>query len=249
MIPKVIHYCWFGNNPKSKLIEDCIKSWEKLCPDFEIIEWNEKNSKPYQNKFFKDALRKKKYAFASDCIRVKILYELGGVYLDTDMLLLMPIEELLNNNFFTGFEVDNRPNFALFGAVPKHHLIKKMVSFYDGTEFNEFSLPVITHTFKEVIAVKNLEEKDKIFDTDYFYPLPYEKKDDDYNSYITKKTYGVHLWNHSWKEDSLIGVSYFISSLRKVIIDYFFYGYSRTYFIRYGRGFARQIYFCLKNKS
>lgn len=60
MIPKIIHYCWFGGNIKSELIEDCVKSWEKLCPDFEIIEWNEKNSKPYQNKFFNDALRKKK---------------------------------------------------------------------------------------------------------------------------------------------------------------------------------------------
>ena len=115
MIPKIIHYCWFGKSKKPDVFYKCLATWEKYCPDFEIIEWNEENSKPFSNKFYKNALRKKKYAFASDYIRVKVLYEYGGVYLDTDMLLIKNIGDLLQHNFFSGFEVENRVAYGLFG--------------------------------------------------------------------------------------------------------------------------------------
>jgi len=249
LIPKKIHYCWFGNKPKSNFFKQCLESWQQYCPDFEIIEWNETNSKPYQNKFYKNALRKKKYAFVADCIRSKVLYELGGVYMDTDMLLLKPIENLLSYNFFTGFEVETRPAFGLFGAIKKHPLLKEMVVFYDTHEFNEFSLPVITHTFKELFAIKNLNEKEVILDVEYFYSLPYQKKEEDYKNYCTSKSYAVHLWDHSWNEVNTQTTMFYIIGIKKVLIDYLFYDYSRAYFIRYIRGFSRQIYYLLSGKK
>ncbi|MFD0762118.1 glycosyltransferase family 32 protein [Lutibacter aestuarii] len=248
MIPKKLHYCWFGSQPKPTLFKQCLKSWKQYCPNFEIIEWNELNSKAYQNKFYKDAIRKKKYAFAADSVRTKILYELGGIYIDTDMLLLKPLDDLLEYNFFTGLEVANRPAFGLFGAISKHPILKKMNQFYDCNEFNEFSLPVITHTFKNLVTKKSLKEKDIIFDTVYFYALPYQHKDKSFKSYCTSKSYAVHLWNHSWNEEekSTTSISYYLVNLKKVWIDYLFYGYSKAYLMRYTRGFLRKIYYVLK---
>ena len=117
MIPKIIHYCWFGPNPKSELYKMCLKSWKTFCPDYTIKEWNESNTKKYQNKFYRDAYRKKKYAFVSDCIRVQVLYEFGGIYLDTDMLIIKPIDELLKYYYIVGEEVPKRINFAFFATI------------------------------------------------------------------------------------------------------------------------------------
>ena len=103
MIPKKLHYCWFGNNPKPKIFQDCIKSWQYYCPDFEIKEWNEKNTIQFANSFYINALRKKKFAFVADYIRAKVLFEEGGIYLDTDMMVLQPLDELLKYDFFIGF--------------------------------------------------------------------------------------------------------------------------------------------------
>lgn len=250
MIPKIIHYCWFGNNPKNNLIARCIESWKKFCPDFEIIEWTEDNTKKYQNKFYKDALRKKKYAFVSDCIRSQALQEFGGIYLDTDMLLLKPIsEELLRLDFFTGYEVEDRAAYGFFGATPNHRFLQKMVQFYSTTEFNEFSLPVITHTFKSLINDATLAANERIFEPSAFYALPYEHRSEDHSKYIDNNTYAIHLWDHSWDDKVVKKRIYLFRSLKTVLIDYLFYGYSKQYFIRYFRGFSRQLYYLLIGKQ
>lgn len=249
LIPKIIHYCWFGKKPKSILFKQCLESWQQYCPDFEIIEWNENNSKEFHNKFYSDAIRKKKYAFAADIIRVSVLKKMGGIYVDTDMLFVKPIDDLLKFNFFTSYEFENRPAFGLFGCIPSHRLIQEMENFYTENEFNEFSLPVITHTFKNTISKNNLEIDDTILPVEYFYPLPYEARGDDYSKYITKNTYAVHLWGHSWAEEPLLGYKFYFYGLKKVVIDFLFYGYSKQYFIRYTRGFTRQIYYLLINKK
>ena len=93
MIPKIIHYCWFGKNKKPKLVRDCIKSWKSLHPDYEIIEWNEKTF-PIDNEFLQYMYKNKKWAFVSDYARLKILYEYGGYYLDTDMILVKRLDSL-----------------------------------------------------------------------------------------------------------------------------------------------------------
>lgn len=250
MIPKIIHYCWFGNNPKNTIIAKCVESWKRLCPDFEIREWTEANTGPYQNKFYKDALRKKKYAFVSDCIRAQALQEFGGIYLDTDMLLLKPIsEELLSLDFFTGYEVPDRAAYGFFGAIPNHRFLQEMSQFYRTTEFNEFSLPVITHTFKGLINETTLKSNEKIFEPTAFYALSYQNKEADYSKFVTEKSFAVHLWDHSWDDKVDKKGVLLLGNLKTVLIDYLFYGYSKQYFIRYFRGFSRQLYHLLTGKK
>ena len=96
-IPKVIHYCWFGKGEMPKIAKKCIKSWEKYCPDYEIICHNEDNFDLSQNRYMREAYEAKKWAFVSDFARLKIIYDHGGIYLDTDVELIKPIDDLLEN--------------------------------------------------------------------------------------------------------------------------------------------------------
>ncbi|MEZ4858029.1 MAG: glycosyltransferase [Flavobacteriaceae bacterium] len=249
MIPKILHYCWFGKHPKSAVFQQCLESWKQYAPHFEIKEWNEETSVPYQNKFYHDAIRKRKYAFAADCIRIQVLYEIGGIYLDTDMLLVKPLDEVLHHSFFTGYEVSGRPAYGFFGAVPKNHFIAKMKDFYDTQFFNPFSPPVITHTFKEWVTETNLLKDEKIFPIEYFYPLPYEKRAESYHNYVTPNTLAVHLWDHSWKKDKKEGFWQWIKNLNEVSIDYLFYNYPSHYFRRYFKEFSRKLYHQMKGKN
>ena len=95
MIPKKIHYCWFGRGEKPKDALKCIESWKKFCPDYEILEWNEDNFDLTQNRYMKEAYEAKKWAFVSDYARLKIIYDNGGIYLDTDVEIIKPIDDLL----------------------------------------------------------------------------------------------------------------------------------------------------------
>ena len=97
MIPKKIHYCWFGGNPLPELAIKCIESWKKYCPDYEIIEWNESNFDVNALKYTKEAYENKKMAFVSDVARMYALVNIGGIYMDTDVELLKNLDELLNN--------------------------------------------------------------------------------------------------------------------------------------------------------
>lgn len=109
MIPKIIHYVWLGHGEKSQKMKDCIESWKKYCPDYEIIEWNEENFDISYNRFTKTSYDLKQYAFTSDVIRLYALYTMGGIYLDTDVLMYKPIDEFLHDPAFTGFEDTNYP--------------------------------------------------------------------------------------------------------------------------------------------
>lgn len=248
MIPKTLHYCWFGNNPKSRVFRDCLASWKLFCPNFEIKEWNENNTMQFVNPFYKNALRKKKYAFVADYIRTKVLFEEGGIYLDTDMLLLKPIDALLQFDFFVGEEVQNRVNFAIFGAVKNHPFLEHMLAFYEKTEFNAFSPPVITHTFSPFINRKTVIENEMILDVNYFYPLPYENRFEKYNKFIKLESYAVHLWDHSWAKQSESEMFPLVKNLGVVLSDYLFYNYSYGYFKRYTKEFLRKLYHLLKTK-
>ena len=95
MIPKIIHYCWFGGNPKPQILLNCIESWKKFCPDYEIIEWNESNFDVNFCAYSTRAYEAKKWAFVSDIARIKIIYDYGGIYLDTDVLLKNSLDNLL----------------------------------------------------------------------------------------------------------------------------------------------------------
>ncbi|MBD5430213.1 glycosyltransferase [Lactobacillus sp.] len=135
MIPKIIHYVWVGGNPKPKNIQTCMKTWKKHLGDYKIIEWNESNFDIHENKYVEQAYKAKKWAFVSDYIRAKVVYEYGGIYLDTDVLVLDNLHDLLKNRAFVGFENKDNPFTAVFGAEPKHQLIKDMLDYYDDRNF------------------------------------------------------------------------------------------------------------------
>ena len=135
MIPKIIHYVWVGGNPKPKNIQRCMKTWTKHLQDYQIIEWNEQNFDIQENKYVEQAYQAKKWAFVSDYIRAKAVYEMGGIYMDTDVLVLDNLHDLLGNRAFVGFENKENPFTAVFGAEKGHPLIKDMLSYYDDRDF------------------------------------------------------------------------------------------------------------------
>lgn len=132
MIPKKIHYCWFGGNKLNDLSEKCIDSWRKLCPDFEIIQWNESNYDVNKNAYVKEAYENKAYAFVSDYARLDILYENGGIYMDTDVEVLKDLTPLLYNRGYCSFS-NHVPRIATglgMGAVKGLPILKDMMEIY-----------------------------------------------------------------------------------------------------------------------
>lgn len=241
MIPKIIHHCWFGSKAKSEIALRCLESWKQHCPDYTFMEWTDQNTAKYQNRFYKQAYRKKQYAFVSDCVRVQVLAEYGGVYLDTDMLLLKPIDELLSLDFFTGYEVPDRAAYGFFGGIAGHRFFAAMTHFYSNYYFNPYSLPVITHTFKGIINQQALHSNERIFSPAHFYALAYQDKENNYLDYVTERSFAVHLWDHSWKQEHKKDAWWYLVNLTKVKWDFVFYGYPWSYYLRYTRGFLRQL--------
>ncbi len=139
-IPKKIHYCWFGGNPIPDLYQRNIESWKKYCPDYEIIEWNESNYDIRKNQFMYQAYQRKEWAYVSDYARKDIIYNCGGIYFDTDVEVLKPLDELLYNEFFVGRDdVANIATGAGFGAVKGNMLMKELRDDYEGQLFVDSS--------------------------------------------------------------------------------------------------------------
>ena len=133
MIPKKIHYCWFGRGEKPKLAQKCIASWKKYCPDYEIIEWNEDNFDVNMNGYTRMCYAEKKYAFLSDYVRLVVVAEHGGLYFDTDVELINPIDGLMNNDAFYCFETKDYVASGLgFGSVAQGKTILAMLAEYDA---------------------------------------------------------------------------------------------------------------------
>lgn len=215
-IPKIIHYCWFGGKSKPKLVRDCISSWEKYLPDYKIIEWNEQNS-DLTHPFVKKAYYLKKWAFVADYIRLDVLYEKGGIYLDTDMMVIKSLDSLLEHICFMGAEDLSYINAAIMGAVPKNEFIKECLKHYDlidltsSSNLGEITIPkLITMKFNElsknnVFFDKIISHQDIIiYPPKYFYSLPFENKKDlkNYKNYISNESFTIHLWQSSWIEFS-----------------------------------------------
>ena len=133
-IPKIIHYCWFGGNPLPKEFQKYIDSWKKYCPDYEIIEWNESNYDIEKNLFMKQAYEHKKWAFVSDVARLDVIYNYGGLYMDSDVEVLSNLDDFLYNNCFFGFELPTSCT-SLFGAEKNNVFIKKLLDYYDKRAF------------------------------------------------------------------------------------------------------------------
>lgn len=206
-IPKKIHYIWLGGKPLPKIAEKCIKSWQKHCPDYEIKRWDESNLDIDCCQYCREAYDAKKYAFASDVLRFDMLYKEGGIYLDTDVELLKPIDELLSNTCFMGFETKEKvaPGLIL-GSIPKCNAINDLYELYKKDKFvkddGTFNLDTIcTRTTDNLLDRGLVLDNTKqiiggvtIYPTEYFCPLsPITNKKD-----ITSNTYAIHWYYSSW---------------------------------------------------
>ena len=135
MIPKKIHYCWFGGAQKPAMAQKCIQSWRRFCPDWEIIEWNEHNFDLDCNPYVRYCYDHKKWAFLSDYVRLAVVCRQGGVYFDTDVELVKPLDILLEHQAFYSFENPEMVNTGQgFGAEPNHPTVAAMVSEYEKLE-------------------------------------------------------------------------------------------------------------------
>ena len=203
MIPKKIHYCWFGPKPLPKLVKNCLKTWNEKLPDYEILLWNEGNS-PMQMPFVKQAYEARKYAFVSDYVRFWALYNHGGIYLDTDVFVIRPFDDLLDNRVFFSWESSCKKSVGccVIGSIPKQTFIGNIMIYYEGTRFNTISIPdlVIPRIVTKCFANYLSKEEVTIYPFDYFYSFPYEEKENVRNflQYRTGNSYAIHLWNISW---------------------------------------------------
>ena len=196
-IPKVIHYCWFGRSSKSEEILDCIQSWRRILPDYEIREWNEDNYKS-DSFFYKQCIRKKKYAFASDFARFDILSNYGGIYLDVDMLMLKSINPLLNSACFLGYESENVASCGIIASEKNHPFTTKVLA--DLKKVNDddyFQFYTIIKVVNKLLQEMETNELPVIYPVDYFYAYPFHSTTN-LENHLTANSYAIHLWNASW---------------------------------------------------
>ena len=211
-IPKKIHYCWFGRNEIPEKTVRCIESWKKYCPDYEIIQWNENNYDINKIRYMKDAYKEKKWAFVSDYARLDVIYQYGGIYLDTDVELVNSLDDLLEYDLFFAVEKQNKNiNTGLgFGGKAKHIVLRenmeiyKNISFYneDGS-LNLVSCPEYTTSYFKQKGYKVEDKTQKIddviiFSSEYFCPIDFQTGE----KIITEKTYGIHWYDATWFPES-----------------------------------------------
>lgn len=206
MIPKKIHYCWFGGSELPDSVKKCIESWRKYCPDYEIIQWNESNYDYKKNKYMKEAYEQKKWGFVPDYARLDIVYTYGGIYLDTDVELINSLDELLELECFVGLE-NNYVALGLgFGARKGTIELYEMMQEYekiffineDGT-LNLKPSPRYTTEYLEKKGLINNRKISKVgnitvFPTEYFCPKNLLTGECN----ITQNTYSIHHYDASW---------------------------------------------------
>lgn len=135
MIPKTIHYCWFGGQTLSADAQAMIATWRRCCPDYEIIEWNESNFDVAENTYCREAYEAGKWAFVADYARLKVLAEYGGIYMDTDVEVVRPFDSLLSYQAFCCFEKDDSVSIGTLGAAAGSEFVQRMLDDYEGRSF------------------------------------------------------------------------------------------------------------------
>lgn len=195
MIPKIIHYCWFGDQPKSEATLECIESWRDAAPDFEIKEWNELNFPLEHLPFASRMYDQKKWAFVVDQVRLDILYKEGGFYLDTDMLLLQSLEPLTYHACVLGEEADGVISAGMIGAEKGHPFIAACKKFYDE---NPAQLITIPRVLSEAYAQYADKESLTIYPPKTFYPFDSAHIKEFRGQDLGPDVIGVHLWHYSW---------------------------------------------------
>lgn len=208
MIPKIIHYCWFGEKKIPKEIKYYIGTWKKYCPDYKIKIWNEDNFDVKSNIYCKEAYEAKKWAFVTDFVRLKVLYDYGGIYMDTDVEVCKSLDDLLKYKAFFGFESNNNISTGILGACKGNEWIKYLLNFYkdkhfkkqDGTYDITTNVEIITKMTKEKYDIL-LENKKVIFgNNNILFPFEYLCAKEFKTGKIirTNNTYTIHHFKGSW---------------------------------------------------
>lgn len=204
---KIIHYCWFGGKEMPQLAQKCLKSWKKFCPDYQIMCWNEKTFDINSNKFVKEAYESKKFAFVTDYVRLHALYNYGGIYMDTDVEVIKPIDKFLENKSFSGFESERYAVTGIMGSEKGSLFIKELMDYYTNESFvkEDGSLnmipntQIITNILDNKGLVKNnqyqvINDEYTLYPIDYFCPIDFDTK----KKNITENTYTIHWFAGSW---------------------------------------------------
>lgn len=208
MIPKKIHYCWFGNGEKPELAIKCIESWKTHCPDYELVEWNEQSfdidSAPL---YVRQAYENKKWAFITDYVRLYAMVNYGGVYMDTDVEVIKNIDEFLDNRAFSGFEDGVNIPTGIMASEKDFPLFKKLLDYYDDVSFvNEdgtlntvTNVTIITGICEKNGLIKNnkfqIIDGFALYPKDYFCPIDYETG----KLIKTQNTFTIHWFAGSWR--------------------------------------------------
>lgn len=207
MIPKIINYCWFGTKQVSESAQRCIDSWRKYCPDYQIIRWDENNIDINSVRYMKECYEKKAWGFVPDVARLQIIYNHGGIYLDTDVELIKSLDPLLKNKAFIGFENQKMVNLGLgFGAEKNNVVIKKLLDDYNDLHFinddgslNRVASPAIQTKSLMELGLKTNGQKQiinglTVYPSEFFTGI-------DFNTGLstkTEKTFSIHHYDGSW---------------------------------------------------
>ncbi len=207
-IPPVIHYCWLGRNPLPELYKKCIDSWHKFCPDYQIVEWNEDNLDLTENDFAREAYEAGKYGFVPDYFRLKIIYEHGGIYLDTDVEMIRSFDDLRREKAFCGLHRFGQVNFGLgFGAEKGNPQIRQLLGKYQKLHYslgNENNLVSPLLQTQDLMAMGMRESNGfqkigvlSIFPSEVLSP----KSLASFETKITPYSYSIHHYDGSWASE------------------------------------------------
>jgi mannosyltransferase OCH1-like enzyme len=204
-IPKIIHYCWFGGGEFSPLHIACMQTWKRYLGDYRIVCWDEKNS-PMEHPFIQYHYKNKNWAFVSDYVRLYAIYHYGGIYMDVDFEVLKNFDLLRQNSCFLGYEQDARITNGICGGVKNSIFFKEAMELMNNRHNNKKAILLSPEVCTEVyikLKSKNKHNDIRVYSQNYFYP--YNPFDSDAKrhfllaNYITKDTFAIHHWAHSWK--------------------------------------------------
>lgn len=199
-IPKTIHYVWVGGNEKPEIIKHCISSWKKYMPEFEIKEWNEHNFDLTKYQFALEAYNRKRYAFVTDVVRLAVLKEYGGIYMDSDVEVIRSLKKFLIHSAFTGHETDDLLVTATMGAIPNHPWISMLLDYYTDRPYSEITnTQIITALSRPLIERESyghtyLKDGVVIFPRETFCPFDHQRL----SANPTENTYAIHHFAGSW---------------------------------------------------
>lgn len=198
MIEKVIHYCWFGDGNLSELENRCINSWEKVLHEYTIMRWDESNFPIDSHPYVKAAYEAGKFAFVSDYVRIWVLYNYGGIYLDTDYEILKPLDKFLNHRLFMGNENEEFIGTAIIGAEKGHWLLKQWMDYYDDHSFeiapNTYNMIPNTMIITDIMLHYGYNRDKKFVSND----ISIYEKEVFFSTISEDSAYGIHYFRGSW---------------------------------------------------